>query len=307
MALVTERGRRGLRRSPAKAVRRNGNCVRKFLSLLLTLSEIGMAPPLSSRVSSTSVTSACSWLGCAPSAIERPFGKAESMPRSTRSTSPIVSIACASSLGKLVRLIASMMSKRPWPSGPCLSALDRVVVDAELVVDADRVGVAHDDRVQEVRREVREVVARLRAVVLVLVLEADQRLVDERQAEARDLDPGAEAAAAPRWRRIVTWRRLDAAQTPSVCASLGPIVGALPVPVSSVVGISSAIECVLKPATPSVGRSRPRGDVREIEDAAEVDVEAVVARAGEDAPAAVAARVMNVAANASSYLPDAGL
>jgi len=69
--------------------------------------------------------------------------------------------------------------------------LDDVLRRAERLVDADRLRVADDDGVQEVRGEVVHVLRRLRPVVLVLVLQAEARLVRERKAEARHLDPRA--------------------------------------------------------------------------------------------------------------------
>src|SRR4051812_16281377 len=72
-----------------------------------------------------------------------------------------------------------------------LERVDPVRGNAEGFVEAARLCVADDDRVQEVRAEVGDVLGGLRTVVLVLVLQTDDRLVDERETEARDLDPGA--------------------------------------------------------------------------------------------------------------------
>ena len=95
---------------PSQGSARYGIVVRNGLSFEFTPSPTAIVPFERSTERSTSVTSACSLLGAAPYEIGRPFGKRESMPRSTRSTSPVEVSGMLWPLA--VRLMVSMMSRR---------------------------------------------------------------------------------------------------------------------------------------------------------------------------------------------------
>ena len=75
-----------------------------------------------------------------------------------------------------------MMSRR----GP-LSVVDGRVGNAQRLVDAERLGVAHQHREQDVGAEVGHVVQRRAAQVERLTLRSDQAGVEERQGIAADL------------------------------------------------------------------------------------------------------------------------
>src|SRR5262249_10323518 len=149
------------------------------------------------------------------------------------------------------------------------------------LVDAHGLGITDDHRVEEVGAEVRHVLRGTGAVILVLVLEADERLVHERKTEARDLDPGpgvrlaaalvkeadgAPARGSPHPDRVLVARTGLRRLLVGGEARRGDLEG----------------DRVAVVARDVVAR-RAAEEVGEVEDAADVDVEAVITRTGEHA------------------------
>jgi hypothetical protein len=154
--------------------------------------------------------------------------------------------------------------------------------DAERGVDADRVGVAHDDGVQEVGAEVRDVIGGLAAVVAVLVLETYHRLVDERQAQARDLDPGAgrgRGAVVPEHADLLTRRRRPNSERLRVARP----ADRRRLRTREEGGRDLERDGVAVEPRDAVLSDARATEVREVEDPSEIDVEPIVARSGPEA------------------------
>ena len=192
-----------------------------------------------------------------PAAKRRPLGKLELIAASSVMTSPVK--PSATGIGR-PRLMALMMSKR----GP-LSVVTVVRRHAQGLVDAERLGVAHQHREQDVGAEVGHVVEHAAAQVERMTLRSDEAGVEQRQRiaanlhiRARTREAGDDVAAST----VCVCCRVILERTRSrLSVDFGlstPLCG-MPFGKMSVIGTSRAIEKRLKPVNTSFpgGRRAP--------------------------------------------------
>ncbi len=155
-------------------------------------------------------------------------------------------------------------------------------IGTERGVDADSFGVTDDDGVKEVRTESDSIGGGVSCVVAIFVLKSDQGFVDERQTEARDLDPRAD----------VLGLSVPLAKSDAATARRGPdaegIFGADFVCGSFAVkgefgGGDLDGDAVDVEASDAVLGGAFGAEVGEVKDATEVNVEAVITGASPDA------------------------